>query len=352
MESQMEIELTAPVTLSQMRGGRPQLPMNPAAHGWSRRPVVDTALYSGPGAWGRNKRWEYWGLMTPTHIIGFTVSSLDYAGVCQLYVVDRRTLTPITTELVSPFARGVQLPATYAKGPVLFESSKLNMRIDESREDVDGVLSRVTRLRAKSNRVGLDVSMTRIQEHEAMHVVVPWSKNRFQYTIKELALPAVGTLHIDGKPFPLGGPGHDTTWAVLDHGRGRWPYSMVWNWAAGSGDVNGSRIGLQLGSKWTHGTGSTENAIVVNGKTTKISEDLTWDYDTSDWLAPWRVHGAAMDVTFTPFYNRVSVTSMVVLAGTTNQGFGTWSGWVLGSDGTKISVDGLQGWAEEARNRW
>ena len=127
---------------------------------------------------------------------------------------------------------------------------------------------------------------------------------------------------------------------------------MVWNWAAGSGDVDGNRIGLQLGSKWTHGTGSTENAIVINGKTTKISEDLTWEYDTSDWLLPWRVHGTAMDVTFTPFYNRVSVTSMLVLAGTTNQCFGTWSGWVLGPEGTKLSVDGLQGWAEEARNRW
>ena len=35
------------------------------------------------------------------------------------------------------------------------------------------------------------------------------------------------------------------SWAVLDHGRGRWPYSVTWNWAAGYGSVAGRRVGLQ-----------------------------------------------------------------------------------------------------------
>ena len=134
-------------------------------------------------------------------------------------MVDRQTLTPITIELASPLAKGVRLPATYAKGTVAFESAKLNMRIDESQETIGGHPARVTRLRAQSDRIRLDVSMTRAQDYEALHVV-PWSKNRFQYTIKELARMAGGTMHVDSKPFPIGAPGQDTTWAVLDHGRG------------------------------------------------------------------------------------------------------------------------------------
>ena len=77
---------------------------------------------------------------------------------------------------------------------------------------------------------------------------------------------------------------------------------MHWNWGAGSGVVDGRVVGVQVGGRWTDGTGSTENALVVDGRVHKISEELAWDYDPADWLAPWRVHGELADLTFTPFH--------------------------------------------------
>lgn len=347
----IETELTEPVTLSAHKGSRILRNMNPSAHGWSRRPVVDTELHSGIGAWGRNKRWEYWGIVTPSHIIGFTISSLDYAGVSQLYVIDRATLTMISEDAISPFAHGVTLPNSYAQGPSESLSAHLKLRIDEYQTPGEDP-QRISRLRGKSKRLEVDVKAARPLEHEAMHVVVPWSQTRFQYTIKELAIPAQGSITIDGTTHFFGQDDQEKSWAVLDHGRGRWPYSMVWNWAAGSGEVDGVRLGLQLGAKWTDGTGSTENAIVINGVTTKISEELIWEYDSDNWLQPWRIYGETLDVIFTPFYNRVAKTSLLILSGTTHQCFGTWSGWVKDATNAKLRVDGLVGWAEEARNRW
>ena len=67
------------------------------------------------------------------------------------------------------------------------------------------------------------------------------------------------------------------SWAVLDHGRGRWPYRMTWNWGAASGVVDGRTIGLQIGGTWTDGTGSTENAVVVDGRLAKVSEESARD---------------------------------------------------------------------------
>lgn len=46
-------------------------------------------------------------------------------------------------------------------------------------------------------------------------------------------------------------------------------------------------MGLQLGGKWTVGTGMTENALCVDGRLTKIGEELDWGY--SDFLGPWTV---------------------------------------------------------------
>lgn len=358
-----ETELVGPISLSKVVNGKPTLQMNEAARGWSRTPLANTSLYSGPGGWGRNKRWEYWGIMTPQHIIGITVSSLEYAGVNQLYVVDRETLASISIEVVAPLARGVKLPDTYRGGTASFTSRNLNIEITDTEED--GL--HITRIQASGTgkfekrstqnagqpaNLNLDVRMTRGVNDDALHVVVPWNEKRFQYTIKEPALPANGTVAINGSQYDFGDDHDSASFGVLDHGRGRWPYSMVWNWAAGSGYSDGKRIALQLGDKWTTGTGSTENALIVDGKLTKISEELEWEYDTSDWLKPWRVSGSNLDATFTPFYERVAVTSLVVLAGETHQCFGSWAGSYTLPDGTIISLDGLEGWAEEARNRW
>ncbi len=204
-------------------------------------------------------------------------------------------------------------------------------------------------LTARTARVEVDVRVERPPGHECLAVVVPWSARRYQYTVKDLALPASGRVVIDGVEVAVPA---ESSWAVLDHGRGRWPYAVTWNWGAGSGRVEGRVVGLQVGGKWTDGTGSTENALFVDGRAHKISEDLEWQYDRADWRSPWRVRGERLDVTLTPFHERVSRTNLGVLRSEIHQCFGRWTGWVADDAGDRVRVDGLVGWAEEARNRW
>ncbi len=59
------------------------------------------------------------------------------------------------------------------------------------------------------------------------------------------------------------------------------------NWAAASGvSTDGRTVGLQFGGKWTEGTGFTENALCIDGRLTKIHEELEWTYDWDDPLRP------------------------------------------------------------------
>ncbi|MFN8126059.1 MAG: DUF2804 domain-containing protein [Candidatus Nanopelagicales bacterium] len=140
--------------------------------------------------------------------------------------------------------------------------------------------------------------------HESLGVVIPWSDNRFQYTVKENTLPASGTVTARGQEYRF-----DPTesFGVLDHGRGRWPYSTTWNWGSASGVADGRSVGLQFGGKWTDGTGMTENALCVDGVLHKIGADLTWAYDRSDWLRPWTIRDdtdGRVDLQFTPTHER------------------------------------------------
>jgi hypothetical protein len=57
-------------------------------------------------------------------------------------------------------------------------------------------------------------------------------------------------------------------------------------------------------------------------------------------------------VVLTPAYDRHDRTSLGVLSMEVHQCFGTWSGRVVGDDGVPHEIDGVAGFAEEARNRW
>lgn len=330
----MERSLAGPVSLITPEGR-----LNAEAVGWAAQPVVDT---SGLGRGrGRNKRWEYWNVTTPTHILALTVSHIDYACVHEVWVFDRATeQTRGRAATVVP-ARGAELASVLERGPSRARAKGLSIDIDE--------MPGGTRLRARFEGVSFDVLAELPERHERLALVVPWSETRFQYTVKDVARPANGILVIDGveHPVPAG-----ESWAVLDHGRGRWPYDIAWNWGAGSGRSHGRAIGIQVGARWTAGTGVSENAFFVDGRMHKIHGETEWNYDLSAWRRPWRIRGGGLDATFEPFFNKITRTDLLVLKGHTDQCFGYWSGVFTPAEGEAIPFAGILGWAEEVHNRW
>lgn len=331
-----EREITEPVALCLPSGQ-----LNPDAVGWTRTPMHDTsAIGAGGTAWGRNKRWEYWGITLPSHILTLTVSNIDYAAVHSILVYDRATGEVTDRPAIVPFAGNVALPGSAQGGPASAHTKALSLDLTE---EAGG-----TRLRGRAAGVSFDVFAERPEGHEALGVVVPWSQKRFQYTLKDVARPATGWLEVGGTRVEL--PAGES-WAVLDHGRGRWPYRMIWNWGAASGYTDGHTLGLQIGGRWTDGSGSTENALLVDGRLHKISEELDWRYDESDWLAPWHITGELADLVFTPFWDRVSATELGVFGSHGHQCFGHYDGWVQTESG-RIRIENLLGWAEDVRNRW
>ncbi|MFI2645295.1 DUF2804 domain-containing protein [Streptomyces sp. NPDC018610] len=346
-----EREITEPVDLC-----RPDGSLDPAAVGWSRVPLHRANLRG----WGRTKRWEYWCVTTPSHLVALTVSDLDFLALNSVYLLE---FGPSGREFecgaIVPLGRGVRLPDTVAGatgsadvvvGPARPPRGKVRVEI----RDEDGG----TRLRARAvTPAGLplevDLLVTHPEGHESLSVVVPWSRRRFQYTSKHTALPAAGRVRIGGDVLKFGEDGN--SWAVLDHGRGRWPRTVDWNWGAASGRTDGHTVGLQFGGRWTVGTGSTENGLCVDGRLSKIGEELQWRWSTTDESAPWTVRTPSsdqVDLTFTPFHNRSTNTDAGLIANRTDQRFGHYSGRVRTDDGAEIAVDRLLGWAEDVHMRW
>lgn len=337
MADSTQPQVSVPTSL--MLGGR----LNPRAVGWMRQPLIDTSDIDGRHCWGRNKRWEYWNVVTPTHVLALTASSIDYAGVHEVWILDRRSEQTWGVSR-SDILRPIPMPASLDEGAIRVRSGDLAIAIEPGPGG--------TRLRARIPGAAFDVTAALPPGHERLGVVVPWSPTRFQYTVKDIARPASGWVETDGvrTPLPTG-----QSWATLDHGRGRWPYSIEWNWGAAAGTValpdGPHTLGIQVGAKWTDGTGMTENSLYFDGRLTKLGR-LEWDYDITRWRDPWHIYGPGADLIFEPFFNKQSATELGVIASRTDQCFGTYRGTVETDQAGPVQFAGLVGWAEEVHNRW
>lgn len=329
-------EITEPVRLVDDRGR-----LDPASVGWTRRQLHDTdGVGRGWYGWGRNKRWEYWGIVTPTHIFALTIGGLDYANVRQVWVLDRAALTAIDAFEISPLSRGLSLTGTHGTGVNSSVGRAISLRFEDSDAG--------TRLIARTPRVQVDVIAETRPGHEAMGLASPHSRRLVDYTVKDVDRPTSGTITVDDVTYDVAG------FAVLDHARSRGPYRTDWNWGAAVGEVHGRRIGINLGGGGADGlrNGISHTGVTVDGRVHKLPTALEWEFDSSDWMSPWRMTTERMQLTFTPFYDRYAHTNLLIVRSTTHQCFGTFTGRVQTDDGEWITVDGLEGWAEDVHNRW
>lgn len=341
MEPRKEREILAEVELCQS-GGK----LNVDSVGYSRTPVQNCRI---PGHWPRKKRWNYWCIYDSEFLISLTISNLDYAGVCFAYWLERsRDRFEEYTDL-AVLAAGVHQgdrvedPAGYSSGTM-----ELIFQQEPGAEDwqVQGTVKKKQEVLLEADLTVLNPDAT-----DSLNVVVPWNLSEFQFTSKRIGLQARGTVTSAAGTHTFE---PESTVAVLDFGRGVWPYSSIWNWACGTMIQKDRRVSWNLGAGWTDGTPSTENGIIVDGVLHKIGEDVCFDFDRKNFKRPWRIYtksSNAVDLTLTTEYERVARSNLLLVSSEVHQMIGKFSG-TLKVAGETIRVFGASGWAEDHKARW
>jgi hypothetical protein len=337
-----ERELTEPVDLCTPDGAA----LAPDARGWSRRPLHRANLH---GQWGRNKRWDYWAVLAGDFVVSAVYSDVDYIGLADVWWADLVTGETGGHGIAVPRAEGMSLPEQPGTAPLHVARDGLELDISD---DSTGTHIHANWTERDGRPGRLDVTVSLPPGHESLNVVIPWSNDLFNFTSKHQARAAEGALVIGDQRRIIGGNGGDA-WGVLDVGRGRWPSEITWNWGGGAGRTGDHVIGLQVGGKWTEGTGFTENGVVVDGRLTKLGRELQWDYDWDNPLEPWRIDdpGGRLHAVLTPRFDKHTNLAGHKRGSEVHQVFGTWTGNLTTDDGT-LEFSEIQGFAEEARQRW
>jgi Protein of unknown function (DUF2804) len=334
----VEKELTQPLALCDQHGR-----LLPEAIGWSRQPLHDCYV---PGHWLRRKKWNFWFITTPECAISLAMVNLDYAGIVFLHFVDLNTGETADSAVTVPFAAGIHLGSS-VEAPCQFVNRRLSVSFLPNE---CGTSIKATALFPGDKQLSLDVVVD--PPAESLNVVIPWSTERFQFTSKQTALPVMGTIHYNGKTYPLD---RLNAFASLDFGRGVWPYHTRWNWTSCSFRYDAGIAGFNLGRGWTDGTGMTENALMIDGVLYKLSEQVHFSYDPANRMLPWTLESeesAAIRLTFTPLYFRTEHKNFALVRTTLHQFIGRFDGTLSTVDGQTIMVQSKIGICEEQSARW
>jgi hypothetical protein len=339
LKKQIEKEIVSPVLLCDSNGR-----LNPAAVGWSRIPLHTCNV---KGHWPRKKQWNYWGICDENFFFSLTIANIDYIGLVSAYFVDFEEKKLLEKNVAVPLGIGFNMPDQVER-----DVSFSNKQIDLSFKYNPGTILLKAEIPSfEGKKLSAEANIKKPAGHETLNVVVPWSSDQFQFTSKQNTMPTAGSVTIGDRKYDFN---PESSFAILDYGRGVWPYSTKWNWASCSAKKNGGTIGLNLGGMWTDGTGSTENGVCVNGKLYKISEDVKLKYDRNNFMAPWTIttpDSDTVNLKFTPFFEKTNKMNMIFLKVEGHQMFGKFRGTVKTEAGA-IEFEDITGWAEEHISLW
>jgi len=346
---QPQHEVTEPSPLLDAQG-------NLTAIGWARRPLWDCNLEAArfyPPVTRlfqrfRIKRWDYYGVMTPSHFYSFTLADLGYAGQVFAYVIDFAARSHHEETLTLPLVSHITLPRNSTEGVSRYEGKGVRMAFQT---ETTGRRLSVSWPGFGGNGLAAEVFLHLTPEHESLVITIPIGKKRFYYNRKINCLPAEGWIETGGQRLEVR---PDVHLGNLDWGRGVWEYRSFWVWASASGFLpDGRRIGLNLGFGFGDTSAATENAVILEGRIHKLGA-VHFTYDPHDFTRPWRMVApdGRLDLTFTPFYDRTAATNLLVITSEVHQLFGHYSGTAVTDEGETLKLDGLLGFAEEHHARW
>lgn len=322
--------------------------------GWARGPLLDCNLEAvrfyrlRALQRFRIKRWDYYGLTTPTHYFSITLADLGYAGQVFAYLVDFANKRHHEETLTIPLGRGILLPRNSNAGESRFSNGKVSVHFQPQ---PDARRVQVAWPDFGGQPLAADLRLALAPEHESTVIVIPIAGRRFYYNRKLNCLPATGQLQVGEQRFEID---PHTCLGNLDWGRGVWAYNSFWVWASASGFLaDGRSLGLNLGFGFGDTSAATENTLILAGRVHKLGQ-VEFAYDNRDFMRPWTMTATDghLQLQFTPFFDRTARTNLLLIRSEVHQMFGHYRGAVTTDEGERVAIEGLVGFAEEHRARW
>jgi hypothetical protein len=295
------------------------------------------------------KEWDFYQITTPEQVLQMTVGHVSYVANFSATLISLKTGERLSFSRMKPFPmRGMGMPRD-PEQPNTVQAEGKDFKIRFETTETERRLS----IQAKDKKTGdvhVGIVLDNDPDNEKMVIATPFhKKNQFYLNYKENYFGARGSVRFGETLFETG----PENTALLDWGRGVWPFSHEWFWGNGSAFLNGGRFGFNIGWGFGDLSNATENMFFWNGRAYKLGALLV-ERDEADYMAPWRFRDdtGCFDFTMTPAYDNFTQNKIAFIRTQCHQVFGKYNGTAILPDGQRIEVKELTAFCEHAENRW
>ena len=343
-----QIEITEPSNLFNEDGSLLQ-------RGWARKPLLKyNKEYIGKG-WSRIKEWDHYSILNKQFGLQITIGDIGYLTQMSYVWLDFENKTREGKGVFKFFTKSKLLPLSSLEDSVIeFPTKKFKATITKSND------KRILSIDDPSfldKGIKGEITLYDNPKWDNTVVVTGYKEDPrlFYYNHKINMMPATGEIKIGEKLYVFE---PETSFGLMDWGRGIWPYRTHWLWGSACGTVNGVPVAFNIGYGFgsvgsEEGATHTENIVFFDGKAHKIDE-VTFHHENRDPKKLW--HFSSNDNRFNmvlepliPHREKIN-TGIIKLDSALLHGL--YTGDIVLDNGEKIHVEEILGHAEDIFWKW
>ncbi len=291
------------------------------------------------------KEWNFYQIQMEYYVLQLTLGHVSYMCSATAALMDIRTGQKWELGAMTPFFQPKLDLNPEEESTVSFRNDSVDLCFQVTKT------RRVLKLQGSNkqfSRVKIHIELENDVHNEKMVIATPFEKpDQFYLNYKENFYRGTGSVQFDDLVLSF-----DGCTALIDWGRGIWPYRHQWFWGSLTSRIDGTPFGFNIGWGFGDLRHATENMFFYNKKAYKLGT-LEVQRKESDYMQPWHLRDpeGKLEMTFTPLWDNYTENKFVVVDTHCNQVFGRFSGSIQTGDGMKSFAD-LLGFIEHAVNRW
>lgn len=319
----------------------------------------------------RIKEWDFYQISNDELTVQVTIADISLGGAVTVGFFDRKTGEKGSAMVLNLLTFGkFNVGLEGKKG--LTENDWVDHTYKVSKRNFDFELSvskeaRTLSFTGKSGgkKLAMDINMEMLPEHESHFIALPFKESKpkqFYYNQKTNCMVSTGTVTYGDKVYEFKGR-EDNSFAVLDWGRGVWPFHQVWWWGNGGTVLEDGRIfGFEIGWGFGDTSAASESTAFLEGKAYKLGYlklekekeivkplDLNWANNGVVWKIT--SDDGSFEMTMKPEYDNYTMMRVICVGNLCHQVFGKWSGTVK-CGGETIEIKDMTAFLERSDNMW
>ena len=291
--------------------------------------------------WRRFHQFQYFGLVSGELIGGCALADISLLTVGFVYLFHPASGRMIEREFKRPLGHGCTFSQQPNDGVCELRSGANLLRLTNRGSDKRLLveLDDGTRIEASFSE----------QQFQPMCICTPTAVNGWVYAQKVAGVRCQGSVSSALGDFDLAAI---EAFAHHDWSAGYMRPETHWNWACLSGQVGGTRVGLNL-SCGVNETSFSENCYWLDGVLQPVG-GVHFQFDRDEPLQPWRIVSADGQValSFRGHGLHREQLNLGVLASNFKQVFGCFQGTLRPPGRAPLSVDNLWGFVEDQYVKW